>query len=187
MPTVDDSVLLLCDLQENFRKTLRDPDRVIANSTFAVNSCKELGIPIIVTEHVKKVFGSTFHEFNAEENATAIIQKAKFSMCTDETVRELVRLNKKHVIILGMEAHICIMQTVMELLSRGYHVHMLRDCIVSQTSVNEEVAIARMCSAGACLTTAQSVVFQLVRTAKHPKFRALQRHIKKQLTDLAKL
>merc|ERR1712173_446818 len=131
--------------------------------------------------------GDTFHEFNVDKNATKVIQKSQFSMCVAETVNELVRLNKKHVIIVGMEAHICIFQTVMDLLRKGYSVHLPRDCICSQTELNEEMAIRRMCSAGGCLTTAQSLIFQLLRTAKHPKFKALQKHVKKQLSDLAKL
>eukprot|EP01083_Nonionella_stella_P064017 166484_1 len=180
MPRPEDSVLLLCDMQNLFRPLLRDGEKLIANQLFLIQCCKEMNIPIIVTEHVKRIFGDSFAEYNVTENATKVIQKTQFSMCTEPVNAELTKLNKRNVIIIGMEAHICILQTVLDLLSEGYNVHIPRDCVTSQRIMDESTAIQRLSNAGACLTTAQSVVFQLLRNAKHPKFKTLQKYIKTQ-------
>ena len=178
MPLPEDSVLLLCDMQELFRKLLRNGDKLIANQLFVMNCCKELDIPIIATEHVKRVFGETMSEYNIAQNATKIVQKTQISMCTDPINEELRKLNKKNVIIIGIEAHICVLQTVLDLLKNGYNVHIPTDCIQSQRLSDELTAIQRFSNAGACLTTAQSVIFQLLRDAKHPKFKAIMNYIK---------
>eukprot|EP00483_Globobulimina_turgida_P009576 UN09595 len=180
MPLPEDTVLLLCDMQEIFRSLVRDVDKLIANHCFIINCCKELNIPIIATEHVNRVFGDTFKEFQIDKHATKIIQKTQFSMCTNDVNDELRKLGKKNVIIIGIEAHVCIFQTVLDLLKNGYNVHIPRDCVESQRILDETIAIQRLSNAGASLTTAQSVIFQLLRNAKHPKFKRLQKYVKEQ-------
>ena len=116
MPRPDNSILLLCDMQKLFRPLLRDGDKLLSYQLFMMNCCKELNIPIIATEHVKRVFGPTISDFKVDEMTTKIIEKTQFSMCTKQVSAELMKYNRKNVIIIGMEAHICVLQTVLDLI-----------------------------------------------------------------------
>lgn len=160
----------------------------------------ECDIPIVVTEHYIKVFGKTITDCFATpeiQNSAATFEKKLFSMYTPEVKAHMDAIEEKQIaaddparkddpssiILCGIEAHVCVQQTCLDLLEAGKDVHIIVDAVTSQQSVDRDVALQRMQQAGAFLTTAQSAVFMLAKTADAPYFKALSKltveHMKK--------
>jgi hypothetical protein len=148
-----------------------------------------LEIPIVATQQYTKVFGPTIPEvFPSEEllESTPIFEKKKFSMLTDECWKHVESLQKRSIVLFGIEAHVCVQQTCLDLLERRrsssndddddddqYDVHVVVDGVSSQRRHDRQVALERMRSAGAFLTTAQSAAYMLMRSAEHENFKAV--------------
>ena len=133
-----------------------------------------LDIPIVATQQYTKVFGGTLDECFATPEikaATPIYDKKKFSMLTDEVSTKLTELDKSSYIMLGIETHVCVQQTCLDLLEQGKDVHIIVDGVSSQQAIDRQVALQRMQAAGAYLTTAQSAAYMLMQSADHPKFK----------------
>jgi len=173
-PTEKDSVFLLCDIQETFRAHIHNMPRVIAVAKFMQNAAKCLGIPVIGTE--QQPFKPTVAEIDT--SATKMYSKTKFSMVTDEVKRELEKHRPNSVYIYGIETHVCVLQTVLELLRLGYRVYVVADGVSSIRVHDRAVAIERLAKAGAVLTTAESCVYELMGDASHPAFKACLPHVK---------
>jgi nicotinamidase-related amidase len=133
-----------------------------------------LNIPIVITQQYTKVFGETIPDVFADPEdmkACPIFEKKKFSMCTDEVKSHLSTLNKQSVVIFGIEAHVCVQQTCLDLLEEGKEVHIIADAVSSQQPYDREMALQRVAQAGAFLTTAQSAAFMLMQSAEHANFK----------------
>lgn len=172
------SALLLCDIQDRFRSVIHNSETVINNSRLLTSACKVLDIPIIVTEQYPKAFGHTvkecFEESSDLENIP-VFPKTLFSMMTPEVTEHIGTLNASSFIITGIEAHVCVQQTALDLLELGHDVHIIADACSSQRSYDREIALKRMADAGAYVTTSQSVIFMLMQGAKHPKFKDISK------------
>ena len=174
--------------------TLIHREEIIANAEFTLHCCQELSIPTLITEHAKRVFGNTVATLRdtALKNTEncRIVEKTQFSMCVDQ-VRKALRsekpfVNRKTIILIGIETHICALQTALDLIDNGYNVYYVVDCGGSLRSKDELYALRRMESVGVILTTSESIVFQLVGDASHPQFKKISKHVKKHINDLKK-
>lgn len=174
----DNTVFLLCDIQERFRPLMWRGETVIRTAQYMTSVAKALDIPIVITQQYTKVFGETISDTFADPDHmkhVPVFEKKKFSMCTEEVKSHLNSLNKQSVIIFGIEAHVCVQQTCLDLLDDGKEVHIIADCVSSQQPYDREVALHRMSQAGAFLTTAQSAVFMLMQSAEHANFKGTSR------------
>merc|ERR550534_1408482 len=188
MVDASDCVVLLCDVQEYFQKVVPDWEKMCASIELVLNSSKALDIPIITTEQAPKVFGNTIPLLKKHLSKTdLVITKSQFSMLVPEVKDEMKKLKRKTIILVGLECHICILQTCLDLLAAGYEVYLPTDAIGSQRSEDRTRALARLDKSGASLTTAESVVFQWVRDAKKPEFKKIQPAIKKFSSESRKL
>eukprot|EP00484_Ammonia_sp_Unknown_P026304 CAMPEP_0197023652 /NCGR_PEP_ID=MMETSP1384-20130603/4320_1 /TAXON_ID=29189 /ORGANISM="Ammonia sp." /LENGTH=201 /DNA_ID=CAMNT_0042451897 /DNA_START=53 /DNA_END=658 /DNA_ORIENTATION=+ len=188
-PTVQSSILLLCDIQAKFGQHLPNIERVVSSSKFLMNCSFVLDIPVIATEQYPKAFGKTREELATAK--TMIFEKTKFSMLTDEVNAKLHQIGglkqRNDVILTGIEGHICVLQTALDLLNMGYNVHLCVDAIDSQRSIDKEMAMQRLSQCGAVLTTSESVLFQLLGDAKHAKFKETQQFVKQHIDEISKL
>jgi len=173
---MDKTVLLVCDIQDNFRNLIIDFGSVVHGSLFMIKACQTLGIPIIATE--QKPFKPTVSELDLKSNNITCYQKSKFSMLVDSVRQTLQQLNSKTIYLVGLEAHVCVLQTTLDLLRDGYKVFLVADCISSQHMADRNVAFQRMKRAGAILTTAESAVYELMGDASHPKFKDVLQYTK---------
>ncbi|GAX28268.1 hypothetical protein FisN_27Hh081 [Fistulifera solaris] len=181
------TVLLVCDVQERFRSLIWRCETVVRTTQYMTRLAALLDIPVVVTEQYKKAFGPTIAECFAENTipSTAhVFEKKQFSMLTPPLLQQLQQYPERDTFVLvGIEAHVCVQQTCLDLLALQKEVHLVADGISSQQPYDREIALQRMQQAGAFLTTAQSAAFMLMQTADHPQFKAFSQltveHMKK--------
>lgn len=183
------SCLLLCDIQERFSPLIYKTDTVVSTAQFLTSVGKALDIPVVATQQYTKAFGPTVPGCFADAadlESTPIFEKKLFSMMTQEVLDHLAQPDMKDrtsYILFGIEAHVCVQQTCLDLLEMGHDVHVIVDGVSSQQPIDREVALQRMAGAGAYLTTAQSAAFMLMKSAEHPNFKAVSKlvieHMKK--------
>eukprot|EP00339_Tiarina_fusa_P015347 CAMPEP_0116996302 /NCGR_PEP_ID=MMETSP0472-20121206/154_1 /TAXON_ID=693140 ORGANISM="Tiarina fusus, Strain LIS" /NCGR_SAMPLE_ID=MMETSP0472 /ASSEMBLY_ACC=CAM_ASM_000603 /LENGTH=212 /DNA_ID=CAMNT_0004694879 /DNA_START=18 /DNA_END=656 /DNA_ORIENTATION=+ len=174
----ENSVFLLCDIQERFRPLIWRGETVVTTSRYLTSVAKALDIPVVITQQYTKVFGDTVKDCFADPadlEKYPIFEKKKFSMCTEEVSEHMNSLNKESVILFGIEAHVCVQQTCLDLLEQGKDVHIIVDAASSQQAFDREIALQRMSQAGAFLTTAQSAAFMLMQSAEHANFKAVSK------------
>jgi nicotinamidase-related amidase len=173
------TVLLVCDIQERFRDVIWKFDSVIRTSKLLVDGCGAIGVPIVCTEQYPKALGKTVQELTAVEYPK--FPKMDFSMATPEVLAHIKSLggaDKQHYIIVGLETHVCVLQTTLDLLAQGKNVHVAVDAVSSSRSTDRAVALKRMENAGAYLTTAESVLFMLMGSANYANFKPVSNLVK---------
>lgn len=181
----DNTVFLLCDIQERFRPLMYNGETMIRTAQYMTSVAKALEIPVVITQQYTKVFGETIADVFADPDhlkQCTVFEKKKFSMCTDEVQKHLDALNKDSVVIFGIEAHVCVQQTCLDFLEQGKDVHIILDSVTSQQPYDREVALTRMSQAGAFLTTAQSAAFMLMQSADHANFKGKGSLLRRQRT-----
>ncbi len=168
----ENAVLLVIDVQGKLAHLMRQEDELIRHVGGIIQAARFLDIPIIVTEQAPDKIGATLPEITALVNGSQIISKKSFSCCgQDEFTRELEALNRNQVIIVGIEAHVCVYQTVRDLIGRDYEVQVVGDAVSSRKQVDKDVALERIKSLGGQVTSAEMIICELLRTSEHEKFR----------------
>jgi nicotinamidase-related amidase len=167
-------------MQEGFRSPISDFAEMAARIALVTHAAQLLSIPIIVTEQYPKGLGQTAGEIKAVLPADFnFIEKTAFSSCgAREFETELERTRALHVLICGIEAHVCVNQTAHDLMERGYRVHLLTDCITARAAQNKEIGLAKMQQSGAVPSSTEMAFFELLRDARHEQFKAIQKLIK---------
>lgn len=171
----NDAVVLIVDIQQKLLNVVFDKNIENVAAKMA-SAAKILGMPVIITEQYPQGLGDTVAPI--KEAADAIyIEKSLFSAYED--VKDaLAQTGRKQVILLGVETHICVHQTADALLSQGYEVHVLEDGVSSRKEFEFVQGINRMEKNGAVITCLEIALFELLKGAKHPNFRAVQALIK---------
>ena len=174
------AALAVIDMQEAFRPVMPDFGEVAMRIAQAVEGARLLDVPVIVTEQYPKGLKHTAEEIIAQLPAELKpIEKCCFSSCgAEDFISELTNRGVKQVLVCGIEAHICVMQTSLDLLARGFEVYLLADCITSRRAENKHAALARLTQAGAIHATLEMVLFEMMRTADAPRFKAIQSMIR---------
>lgn len=175
----DEALLLIVDVQEGFRKQLKDLDALTRNITILAEAAKILRLPVFVTEQYPQGLGKTIAEITACLGEHKYFQKSCFSCCGAESfLQELDASGRNHIIICGIEAHVCINQTVHELLQHGKSVHVVYDAIASRQERNKEIAWHKMLSSGAVGSCVEMILFEMLMEAGTEQFKAVQRLVK---------
>ncbi len=175
------AVLVVIDVQEKLCAAM-DNDalhRLTKNAGILLESAAELAIPVIFTEQYVKGLGSTLSDLKQRVPAAACYEKLTFSCCGNEGFsKQLKESGRQQIIVCGMEAHVCVLQTVIELLADGFAVHVVKDAVMSRNSDNKQTAIEAMVLAGAVPTSTESVVFQLLKIAGTDSFKKLSKLVR---------
>lgn len=177
---VSKAAFLVIDVQEGFRGSIPDFAQIAANISLFLRGAKILDVPVIVTEQYPKGLGRTADEILLALDAdTDPLEKTAFSSCgATGFVSSLKELEIEQVIVSGIEAHICVNQTVHDLLDAGFQVHVLTDCVSSRFEVNKSVALNKMFQSGAVPSTMEMALFELMRDAEHEHFKEIQGLVK---------
>jgi nicotinamidase-related amidase len=174
------AALAVIDMQEAFRPVIPDFGEVAGRIAKAVQGANLLEVPVLVTEQYPRGLRHTAEEIQPYlPSDPGVIEKMCFSSCAAEGFHsQLIRRNIKQVMVCGIEAHICVAQTVIDLLNRGLEVFLLVDCITSRRPESKQVALARLIQAGAVQSNLEMALFEMMRTADSPQFKAVQKLIK---------
>ena len=170
-----ESLLLVIDVQEKLVNML-EGDEVKNNAVKIAKACGILEIPTVITEQYPKGLGSTIEEIKEALPNAEYIEKTTFSALKEDEVKKF--LSQKQVIIFGIETHICVLQTAMDLLSEGYEVFVVQNACGSRDEANKQAALRRLIHAGAQIVTTEMVLFELLEGSKHPNFKEVQALIK---------
>ena len=173
----DNSVLIVVDIQEKLCQTMPDKviKRLVKNSTNLLTASNILEIPVIVTEQYPNGLGSTHKEIieAIPENSNKF-EKTQFSCCeADGFLGHLNSLNKHQIILIGMETHICILQTAIQLRSMDVEVFVVADAVSSRARDNYEISLKRLEQAGVVITNTESVLFEWLKDSNNNNFRSI--------------
>ncbi len=167
--------LVVVDVQEKLVPAMnsRVAGELIHHIELLLEGFDALQLPIIATEQYSKGLGHTIDKLSPATGQHCI-EKTSFSCCGEPSfLQALAQTGAKQVLLVGMEAHVCVYQTLLDLLDRGYRVHLVRDAICSRFKTDFETALAAAAAAGAVITSTETVLFQLVGDAKHPGFKTV--------------
>ena len=177
----EDSFVLIIDIQEKLLNAAFNMEKVAKNSEIIAKTAEALDIPVFVTEQYPKGLGPTVGTISEHLNKdkTKYFEKTAFNALFDlNLLSELKQSGRTQVILLGIETHICVHQTAAALIDNGFEVHVVKDACVSR-AVDEYLAgLSRMQDNGAHISTTEIVLFELLKTAKNPKFKEIQALIK---------
>jgi nicotinamidase-related amidase len=176
----EDSVLLLVDIQERFRPSISGMDGVIRRSVILAMAASRLGIPVLASEQYPKALGATVVEVSALlPDPAAIFPKLCFSAAGCEPLAAALKLTgRRQVVLCGVEAHVCVLQTALDLQAGGYAVHVVDDAVASRAEGDRAAALERMVRHGVDRVTTEMAVFEWLREAGTPLFKELQALIK---------
>ncbi len=168
--------LIVIDFQERLLRHVQNADEIVKNSIKLIKAYKVFGLPILITE--QKKLGDTVGEIKNLIDVNPI-QKMSFScLRCEEFYREFKKLSPKKVALIGVEAHICVLQTALDLLKEGCEVYVAVDCVGSRKSVDKDVAIMRMMQEGVKPCTAESLIYEIMKSAEHEKFKEILEIVK---------
>jgi len=174
----ENSVLLFIDVQGRLSERVEGPAALFKNLRRLLEGMKALEVPVLVTEQIPEKLGTTREEF-MPFIPTPPIAKTAFSCCGEpEFVSALEALNRRQVILCGIETHVCVYQTALELLAAGYEVQVVSDAVSSRDPANKELALRRMETEGVKLTGTEMILFELLGDAKDPEFKPILQIIK---------
>jgi nicotinamidase-related amidase len=179
MIKIENSLLVIVDVQGKLAQLMFEKERLIANLVRMVKGAQILGIPILWNEQNPAGLGGTISELTELLTALQPQSKMTFSCCGNPMfMDELRRSGRRQVLLVGIEAHICVYQTAAELLQQGDDVHLVSDAVSSRTPENKQVGIERIRSQGGVITSTEMTLFELLRTADHSRFREISRLVK---------
>jgi len=179
-PEREKAVLVIIDVQQRLVPSM-SPDvyaGVRATIDMLARGAGELSLPILTTEQYPQGLGTTVSELQ-DYQGTEVVEKVSFGCCGEPRFLQRLReLGRSQVIVVGMEAHVCVYQTVLGLLENGYQVHLVRDAICSRHKSDYLNALDLAAAAGAVVTNAETVLFQLLRTSVATEFKAVSALVK---------
>ncbi|HEX6117094.1 MAG TPA: isochorismatase family protein [Solirubrobacterales bacterium] len=170
------TALVVIDVQEAFRKALPDFGAVAAASAKLVEGAKAMGVPVIVTEQYPKGLGATVPEVadHLPEDAEPV-EKLCFSAAE---AKGFDLGDRDQALVCGIETHVCVNQTVLDLLGRGVETHVAEDAVGSRTAENKQLGLHKMERAGAVVTSIEAALFELLRGSDAPEFKQVQALVK---------
>jgi nicotinamidase-related amidase len=179
MLDINNAIVLAIDLQEKLVRAT-NADEEIQNAKKLIEAANILNIPVIVTEQYPKGLGNTVEAIkNLFNNSTAVIEKTAFSALMESEVLEtLIKSGRKQVILFGIELHICVYQTALELIEKGFEVYLIKDASKSRKDFEFNCALELLKNKAANVTCLEMVLFELLKSSKHLCFKEIQALIK---------
>ncbi len=175
------AAIIVIDLQEKLMPAMKDKDKVIRNTKILLQLAKEFELPVIVTEQYPEGLGKTIPEIKECLPEHALVEKMTFS-AWDQNLQEALKkvgMNKSQtLIVVGCETHVCVFQTVRDLLDRGYNTHVVRDAVCSRFEENYENGLHLMQSMGAVITNTETIVFDTLVKSGGETFKKMSAMVK---------
>jgi nicotinamidase-related amidase len=171
--------LTVVDVQGKLAQLMHGRDALFKNIQILIQAAKILEIPILWCQQCPDALGPTIPEIAQFLASIEPINKAAFSCCGAEQFHAgLKELGRNQVLLCGIETHVCIYQTAVDLLRQHFNVYVIADAVSSRTLENKQIALNRLAAEGVKISSTEMVLFELLKTAEHPKFRQIARLIK---------
>lgn len=167
----EDAVLVIIDIQERLMSAMAKRDQVYKNTALLIETAKQLGIPVIVSEQYPRGLGPTAAEIKDHLEEYQHIEKISFSI--GEKLLNIMPPERKTMIITGTETHVCVFQTVRDMVAAGYNVHVAKDAVCSRFEINYNSGLELMRDLGAVITNTETVVFDLLKISGTPEFKSI--------------
>lgn len=172
LANADDSILLVIDPQEKLVKMIHNREEVVGNITRLIKFASIFDIPVVLTEHYPQGLGYSVDEVKSVLPAYQPVVKRIFSCFgVPEFSAALEATGRKRLLVVGIETHICVWQTVMDALHRGYGVQVVADGVGTRKDADHETALVRMCQAGAVVTTSEALIYEVTYRADTEEFK----------------
>ncbi|WP_174874975.1 hydrolase [Vogesella oryzae] len=170
----NDATLLVVDVQQKLLPAVLDADGMLARCRWLVSAAHDVGLPVVFSEQYPHGLGHTAPALLAAAPAALVVEKLHFSCVAAECLPESL-LARSQVVVCGMETHVCVLQTVLELLALGKQVFVVADAVSSRGAANRDYGLQRMRDAGAVLVTREMVLFEALRVSGSDEFRAMSK------------
>ncbi|MEW6411821.1 MAG: hydrolase [Candidatus Zixiibacteriota bacterium] len=175
----EDAVLVVIDIQGRLATLMQRQEALFANVIRMIKGAGVLGVPVIWTEQLPDKLGRTAPEITAALEGIAPLVKKTFSCCGDRNfLAQLKTLKRKQLLLTGIETHICVYQTAMDLRKDGYEVYVVRDAVSSRIEDNYQLGLERMKDAGAIMTSVEMSLFEMLTVAEGDLFKQIIQIVK---------
>lgn len=180
MPESKSTLLSVIDLQDRLCGAIEQSKEILPRVRILIEAAKLLEIPVVVTEQYPQGLGNTVPEIKEILSpGTAVVAKTSFSCFgSEEYRREIAKDSKDAMVIVGVESHVCVLQTALEAVARGYEVFVPVDCIASRKESDKNAAVEYMRTAGIHVLTSEMILFMFLKDASHPKFKIISKIIR---------
>jgi nicotinamidase-related amidase len=175
MLEIEKTALAVIDVQGKLASLVYEHEKMLKNTEHLIRACEAFAMPVLWSEQAPDKIGETVDSIkHVLYPKVKPIRKRSFS-CYDchEYVEHLRSINRRQILVAGIEAHVCIYQTVRDLYRHGYEVHVVADAVSSRHSLDRDFAIDRMRDEGITITTMEMVMCELLKNADHPKFKEI--------------
>jgi nicotinamidase-related amidase len=167
------------DIQERLFPHISDRQALLDRTRLLIKGLDVLGLPVLFTQQYTKGLGPTIPEIQQLFSNFSSLEKRSFSCIDDAAIAaHLKEAGRKFVLIAGIETHVCILQTALDLKAAGYQPVVVTDCVSSRSLADKDTALRRLASEGAILTGSESLLFELLRTSESPKFKEISALVK---------
>jgi nicotinamidase-related amidase len=173
---VETSCLLVVDLQERLLPAIHQADQVVAHGGWLIQIARRLGVPVLASEQYPRGLGHTVTAIRELLPAEAFMEKNHFSCAADrDCMRRIDALGRDQIIVIGTEAHVCVLQTALDLRTASKEVYLVADAVSSRSPRDVELALERMRAEGVRIVSREMVAFEWLRQAGTDRFRAISR------------
>jgi len=177
--TKENTFLVVVDVQEKLARAMHEMESMIDGNVKLVKGAQILGIPILWTEQNPKGLGATVPELRDLLSSSEPVTKLSFSCCGEDSfVEQLNAIGRNQALVTGIESHVCVYQTVVDLIGRGYEVQVVADAVSSRTPENKAIGLERCKLAGASVTSAETALFELLKKAEGDQFKQMLKVVK---------
>lgn len=175
----EDTIAVVIDVQKRLYPFISDNEKLTGNIVKLIKGLRAIGIEILVTTQYVKGLGDTIEPVKEALGEFSHMEKMSFSCCGDDNfITEIKKSGKKNVIICGIESHVCVLQTVIDLLEKGYRPVLIEDCVSSRNPNDKKFAVERMRQEGALISTYESILFELLEVSGTDTFKEISKIVK---------
>ena len=175
-----DTILVVIDMQDKLLPAMCESEYLLSNTEKLISGIQALNLPVIITEQYPKGLGKTNEAIAKLLDKKYIpIEKTTFSCYRNDNFKEMLdNFGKKNIVLCGIETHICVLQTAIELKQAGYNVLIIEDCVASRNDNDHYMAIQRLMNEGVLITTYETVLMELCGRSDRPEFKTISAIIK---------
>jgi len=179
MLKIENTALIVVDIQGNLALAMHEKELLFKNARKLIKGVQVLGIPILCTEQNPQKLGPTIPEIADLLSDSHPVSKLSFSCCQDDGfLNALKSIDRKQLLIAGIEAHVCIYQTAADLIDLGYEVQVVTDAVSSRNMEDKEIGLQKMRDSGASLTSVETALFELLKIAEGKQFKEILNIVK---------